>query len=119
MFGQPMARLAPHQRARRGLARTYQVTNLFAELTVRENVLLAIAAVRPGARIRFWWPLSRVPGVAARAEELLRTWELWSVRDSVVAELAYGQQRVLEIVMALASEPRVLLLDEPTAGLSR
>ena len=119
MFGQPMARLAPHQRARRGLARTYQVTNLFAELTVRENVLLAIAAVRPGARVRFWWPLSRVPGVAARAEELLRTWELWSVRDSVVAELAYGQQRVLEIVMALASEPRVLLLDEPTAGLSR
>ena len=119
MFGQDVARLSTHQRARSGLARTYQITNLLAELSVRENVMLAVAASRRRTRGQFWWPLSKVPGVAARTEDLLRTWELWSVRGSTVSQLAYGQQRVLEIVMALASEPRVLLLDEPTAGLSR
>jgi branched-chain amino acid transport system ATP-binding protein len=119
LFGESVARLKPHQRARQGLARTYQITNLFAELSVQENVLLALAAVRGIDRVRFWSPLGRIPGVMARCQELLRTWELWDQRGTTVAELAYGQQRVLEIVMALASDPKVLLLDEPTAGLSR
>jgi branched-chain amino acid transport system ATP-binding protein len=119
IFGESVGTLRPHQRARKGLARTYQITNLFADLTVRENVHLALAAVRGLDRNKFWSPLTRIPGVKARAEELLRTWELWDRRSTTVAELAYGQQRVLEIVMALASNPKVLLLDEPTAGLSR
>ena len=119
VFGESVGTLKPHQRARKGLARTYQITNLFADLTVRDNVHLALAAVRGVDRNKFWSPLTSIPGVKARAEELLRTWELWDRRSTTVAELAYGQQRVLEIVMALASNPKVLLLDEPTAGLSR
>jgi branched-chain amino acid transport system ATP-binding protein len=119
LFGESVGSLKPHQRARKGMARTYQITNLFADLTVRDNVLLALAAVRGVDRAKFWSPLNRIPGVSKRTEELLRTWELWDQRSVTVAELAYGQQRVLEIVMALASDPQVLLLDEPTAGLSR
>lgn len=119
LFGRDTARLSTFQRARGGLARTYQITNLLSELSVRENVMIAAVAELGAVRNRFWWPLSKTAGLSERTEELLRTWELWRVRDSTVSQLAYGQQRVLEIVMALASDPKVLLLDEPTAGLSR
>jgi branched-chain amino acid transport system ATP-binding protein len=119
LFGEDMRRASVQARAQKGLGRTFQITNLLSDLSVRDNVMLAVAAVKPSARITFWRSLMTVPGVADRTEELLRRWELWSVRDHVVSELAYGQQRVLEIAMALASEPRVLLLDEPTAGLSK
>jgi branched-chain amino acid transport system ATP-binding protein len=119
LFGEDMRRTSVQGRARKGLARTFQITNLLSDLSVRENVLLAVAAVKSSTRITFWRPLVTIPGVSDRTEELLRRWELWSVRDQTVSELAYGQQRVLEIVMALASDPKVLLLDEPTAGLSK
>ncbi|WP_324278521.1 branched-chain amino acid ABC transporter ATP-binding protein/permease [Blastococcus brunescens] len=119
LFGEEMRRTSVQARARKGLARTFQITNLLSDLSVRENVLLATAAVKSSTRITFWRPLVTIPGVSDRTEELLRRWELWSVRDRTVSELAYGQQRVLEIVMALASDPKVLLLDEPTAGLSK
>lgn len=119
VLGKDVARLSIHRRVRRGLGRTYQITNLLTELSVLENVMIAVAARTSVVRRQFWWPLARVADVRGRAEELLRTWELWSARNSSVAELAYGQQRVLEIVMALAGDPKVLLLDEPTAGLSR
>ncbi|TFV83119.1 ABC transporter ATP-binding protein [Blastococcus sp. CT_GayMR20] len=119
LFGEDMNRASVQARAQKGLGRTFQITNLLSDLSVRDNVMLAVAAVKPSARITFWRSLATVPGVADRTEELLRRWELWGVRDHVVSELAYGQQRVLEIAMALASDPRVLLLDEPTAGLSK
>ena len=119
LFGEDVTALAPPRRARTGLARTFQITNLMADLSVHENALLAVAAQRPRTRWTFWRPLSRIGAVAEPAERLLRTWELWGARDRRVSELAYGQQRVLEIVLALAAEPRLLLLDEPTAGLSR
>lgn len=119
LFGEDVRGASVPARARKGMARTFQITNLLHDMSVRDNVLLAVAAMERGTRRNFWRPLSAAPGVPARTEALLRQWELWSVRDSAVAELAYGQQRVLEIVMALASEPRVLLLDEPTAGLSK
>jgi branched-chain amino acid transport system ATP-binding protein len=119
LLGEDMRRTSVQARARKGLARTFQITNLLTDLSVRENVLLAVAGVKPSVRRTFWRPLVTVPEMGERANELLRRWELWPARDHVVSELAYGQQRVLEIVMALASDPAVLLLDEPTAGLSK
>ena len=119
LFGEDVTGLAPPLRARKGLARTFQITNLLPDLSVHENALLAVAAHNPRARRTLWRPLSRIPAIAGPAEELLRRWELWDLRDRRVAQLAYGQQRVLEIVLALAANPRLLLLDEPTAGLSR
>ncbi len=119
LFGREVKRQSTHARSRSGLSRTYQITNLLNELTVRENVLLAVAAAKRSNRATFWRPLDGLPGVAERTEELLRQWELWSVRERPVSQLAYGQQRVLEIVLALSSDPEILLLDEPTAGLSQ
>ncbi len=119
LFGQNAGRLSIHGRARRGLSRTYQITNLLSDLSVRENVMLGVAATRRSTRATFWRRLDAMPGVTERAEEILREWEMWHARDRTVSELAYGQQRVLEIVLALTSDPKVLLLDEPTAGLSK
>ena len=118
LFGDEAKHVSTHTRARRGLSRTYQITNLLNELSVRDNVMLGVAATERAQRLTFWRALDGLPGIAARAEELLRQWELWHLRDRPVAQLAYGQQRVLEIVLALSSDPKILLLDEPTAGLS-
>ena len=117
LLGTDVTRLPSHRRARLGLGRTFQITNLLSALTVLQNVELALGA-RDRTRWVFWQGLSRMAHVRERAEELLRTWRLWDLRDRRTGELAYGQQRVLEIVMALSGDPRVLLLDEPTAGLS-
>ncbi len=119
LFGDDVTHRRVHQRARAGLARTFQITNLLTELSVWDNVLLAVAARHAPVRRLFWNALSRLDSVTGPAAELLRTWGLWTVRDHRVSELAYGQQRVLEIVLALAAQPRILLLDEPTAGLSK
>ena len=118
LHGDDVTRLPAHRRVRRGLARTFQITDLFAGLTVHENVLLAVAAGDRAVTRTFWRPLFGLPEPRKRTRELLRRWDLWSERDREVSALAYGRQRVLEIVLALASDPSVLLLDEPTAGLA-
>ncbi|NUU23869.1 MAG: ABC transporter ATP-binding protein [Streptomycetaceae bacterium] len=117
LLGRDVTRLPAHRRARLGLARTFQLTDLLDELSVRQNVELTLAA-QSRARWSFWRPLGSVGTLAARAEEVLATWDLGTVADRPVRELAYGQQRVLEIALAMARDPKVLLLDEPTAGLS-
>ncbi len=119
LFGEDVTDRPAHRRSREGVSRTFQLSNLFADLTVLDNVRLAVAGNDPGARRRFWQPLRTLPRVDDRAREVVATFGLESVATTVVADLAYGQQRVLEIAMALAGEPRVLLLDEPTAGVSR
>lgn len=115
--GQKINRLAPTARARRGIARTYQITNLFAGMSVLDNVQVTLAAAS-SARWVFWKPLSQTRDLQARALRYLETWGLSTFADHDVASLSYGQQRLLEIVLSLCNSPNVLLLDEPTAGLA-
>ena len=113
--GTDITSLPTHERARRGLVRTFQITQLFDTLTPLETVVLVIAErERIGAR---WWPslLSRTDQVD-EAARLLSTLHLGDTSDERVATLPYGKRRLLEIAIALAARPRVLLLDEPLAG---
>lgn len=116
-FGVNITRLPPHRRTALGLGRTYQITNLFPRLTVLENLLLGVAGL-DRAKASVLKPLRAYPHLFERARDLLVPLGLWKVRDVVVASLSYGDQRQLEIALALATRPRLLLLDEPTAGLS-
>ena len=117
LFGNDVTRLPPFRRAALGLARTFQITNLFPNLTVAENLHLAVQALQP-KKYAMHRPLTSYADVMRRTEELLKEWNLWDRRDEPTRNLSYGDQRELEILMALASKPRLLLLDEPTAGLS-
>ncbi len=117
LFDRDVSGLAVHRRAAMGLARTFQITNLFQALTVFENVLLASQAQEP-FRYNFCKPVTRYTGLMSRVEEILGQWDLEDKREVLVSNLSYGEQRQLEVIMALANNPRLLLLDEPTAGLS-
>ncbi|MCB9457035.1 MAG: ABC transporter ATP-binding protein [Anaerolineaceae bacterium] len=107
----------PHKRVQYGLARTFQITTLFAELSVLENILMA-ALVQAGTSQVFWKPVHNDKVAVSIAESQLHDLGLMHLAGKAVNELAYGEQRLLEIAVALASNPSVLLLDEPTAGLS-
>ena len=117
LFGQDVTRAPAHRRAALGLARTFQITNLFPDLTVRENCLLAVQALSP-VKFSLFRPVSAYGALRARAHATLEAVGLDSVADARVNVLSHGEQRQLEIALALAGRPRVLLLDEPTAGLS-
>ncbi|WP_414731287.1 ABC transporter ATP-binding protein [Vineibacter terrae] len=115
-FDMDVTRLPPHARVRLGMRRTYQSSMLFPELSVLENLLIAVRGVRPG---RFGLGRIRPGDVDVEAAEtLLRNVRLTDVAAQTVATLSHGQQRQLEIGMALAGTPRLILLDEPAAGLS-
>ena len=116
LFGEDVTRFPAYERIRRGLRRTYQISLLFGGLTVRDNVYLACRGVSRG-RFSLIRP-RRDEALAARADELVEAVHLTGVRDTLVSELSYGQQRQLEIAMALAGAPRLILFDEPAAGLS-
>jgi ABC-type branched-subunit amino acid transport system ATPase component len=113
--GQVVTRLAQHRRVQRGLARTFQINRLFADLTVLESVLLAVNE-RLGLGGRFWRPAGRFDAAVGEAVEVLDRLRLLDVARVPVRQVAYGKQRLLEIALALALKPRVLLLDEPAAG---
>lgn len=113
--GRDVTRLAPAQRVRRGMARTFQINRLFEQLSVFDNVALAVAE-RCGAARSLWRPLSARTEIVVRVGELLDAFGLCDVADEPVVQLPYGLQRLLEIALALAGEPRLLLLDEPAAG---
>ena len=117
LFGADVTRLPPHRRAALGLARTYQITNLFPRLSVLDNCLLAVQALLP-MKLHLHRALARYPEVFARARTVLESVGLGAKRDEAVKNLSHGEQRQLEIGLALAGSPRVILLDEPTAGLS-
>jgi branched-chain amino acid transport system ATP-binding protein len=117
LCGREVTHLPPFRRAALGLARTFQITTLFPNLTVRENMLLAVQAL-DAVKFVLYRPLTSYQHILSQARSLLEQWALWEKRHALVRQLSYGEQRQLEILLALAPMPRVLLLDEPTAGLS-
>ncbi|MAY88194.1 MAG: ABC transporter ATP-binding protein [Pseudooceanicola sp.] len=115
-FGEDITTLAAHERIRRGLRRTYQISQLFKNLTVRDSVFLACRGV---SRRRFSLLRPRdTDSAMAQAESIIHAVHLDGDRDVVVGTLSHGQQRQLEIALSLAGAPRFILFDEPAAGLS-
>ena len=115
-FGEDITELPPHERIRKGLRRTYQSSLLFRDLSVRDNVFLAVRGVANG-RFGFRRPGPAHPSQRATVDLLERA-RLTHIAGTRVSDLAHGQQRQLEIAMALAGAPRLILFDEPAAGLS-
>jgi branched-chain amino acid transport system ATP-binding protein len=116
LFGEDVTRSYPAARTKLGLVRTFQITSLFAKLTVLENLYLAVSEQRQQS-FNLWRPAARSAETLARAEALLAEFRLTEFANRSVSVLAYGQQRLVEIALALALEPKVLLLDEPAAGI--
>jgi len=114
--GEDITDLTPSNRLRRGMARSFQITNLFFDLTVLNNLQLACQFIED--RKRLFQQLSNSRRAYERANELLESFELEEKRDSLAGELSHGEQRRLEIAVTMASKPDLLLLDEPTQGMS-
>ena len=114
--GRDITRLAMHERVHAGLVRSFQVTNIFKRFTVLDNVALAVQA-RNGPSMRFWRPVVREAALFQEARELLARVGLADRAADTAATLAHGEQRQLEVGLALATRPRLLLLDEPLAGM--
>ncbi len=116
--GQDMLPLSMAQRARAGLARSFQITSVVMPMTLLENVMLAVQG-RSGHSFRFWSPVSRDAELRERALAVLSEIGLDDRADRVAAHVSHGEQRQLEVAMALAMQPRMLLLDEPMAGMGK
>jgi len=116
--GQSLGGLTPFQINRRGLARSFQVSNLFTRLSVFENVRCAVLWSL-GYRYAFWKFLADLDDANDRAEQVLEMIKLDKRRDVLAMNLTYAEQRALEIGITIAGDPKVILLDEPTAGMSR
>ena len=114
--GRDVTHLPQHRFAHLGIAKSFQITNIFPQLTVRENVRVGLQAFV--SRYDIWRPRASLPGLIERADALLAMVGLQDRRERRARDLAHGEQRALEIGMALAANPRLLLLDEPTAGMS-
>jgi len=113
--GEDITRLAPHQRVRRGMVRTFQINQLFDSLTPLETLAMVVSQ-QQGLGSKWWQPLGARRAITERCGQLLEQFHLTGVSRQTTRELAYGKRRLLEIAIALACEPRVLLLDEPVAG---
>jgi len=116
-FGQDITTVPTYSRAHLGQGRSFQLTTLFLKLTVLHNILLAIQGT--GApRYQLLRPISAYKHLYNKAQELLESVALWEKREELVQSLSYGEQRRLEISLSIASEPKLLLLDEPSSGLT-
>jgi branched-chain amino acid transport system ATP-binding protein len=113
--GQNITDLAPHQRVHRGMVRTFQINQLFDTLTPLQTLAMTVSQLQ-GLGGKWWQALGANTRVTERCEQLLEQFHLTAVMDQPTRVLAYGKRRLLEIAIALACEPRVLLLDEPVAG---
>ncbi len=117
LFGKETTRQPLHKFVHFGLARTFQLNTLFLPLTILDNVLLAIQGIQ-SFRYKMLRPRCAYSALFEQSKAVLHRWDLWEKRDVPVKDLSYGEQRCLELVLGLVSNPRVVLLDEPTAGLS-
>jgi branched-chain amino acid transport system ATP-binding protein len=117
LFGRDVTGWPSHRCTALGMARTFQITSLFPKLTVLDNVLLALAGVGR-TKMVMWRPMAAYENFQRRARELLESAGYWERRNVEVRNLSHGEQRQIEVVLGLASEPKLLLLDEPAAGLS-
>ena len=114
--GQDITRLPMHARAHRGLARSFQITRLFRSLSVLENMAVAVQAAQ-GRAFSAWRPVRADGELFGRAEAMLARLGLTAKKDARIEQLSHGEQRALEVGMALAGRPRLVLLDEPLAGM--
>jgi len=114
--GEDITALSSPERARRGLARSFQITSIYADFSALENVMLAVQA-HAGSSFRFWRPAREEAALRSPARAILEELGLGGRAEAPAASLAHGEQRRLEIAMALAGGPRLLLLDEPVAGM--
>lgn len=119
LLGQDITHWSVAHRARAGLGRSYQINSVIQTFTVLENILLAVQSGPVGGAhsFHFWQAATQTPSLVQRAQEIMALVGLTDSQDRLAGALAYGQQRLIELAMALASSPKVLLLDEPMAGL--
>lgn len=117
-YGRDVTDLPTHLRANLGMARAFQILSLLMNLSVLDNTLLTLHGTRPH-RFNWFKPVMAFPDVRKKAQETLEALGLWERRLELVKNLAYGEQRRLEIGLGLAVSPRLLLLDEPSAGLTK
>jgi branched-chain amino acid transport system ATP-binding protein len=115
-MGSDISSLPQHDRVRSGLARSYQITSIFRKLSVLDNLALAVQA-RSGSSFSFWRPLEKETRLFDEARSLLEEINLQSKATAVAATLSHGEQRALEVGLALATQPKLVLLDEPMAGM--
>jgi ABC-type branched-subunit amino acid transport system ATPase component len=113
--GKEVTGMAQHVRVKHGMVRTFQINQLFADMTVLQAVTMAVCEQR-GLGARWWRPVGAYAEASDAAAQLLATLRLLDVAFETIRNLAYGRQRLIEIALALAAKPRVLLLDEPAAG---
>ena len=116
--GESICGLPPHLINRRGLSRSFQITNLFPRMSVAENLRISVMG-QHGYRFTMFRPISRMKAVNAEVDEMVERLRLGKRRNDLAGDLAYSEQRALEIGMSLATDPLILMLDEPTAGMSR
>jgi branched-chain amino acid transport system ATP-binding protein len=119
LLGHEITHWSVAHRARAGLGRSYQINSVIQSFTVLENILLAVQSGPAGGKhsFHFWQAATQTSALISRAEEIMALVGLTDAKDRLAGALAYGQQRLIELGMALASSPKVLLLDEPMAGL--
>jgi len=118
LFGRDVTKMPCYRRTRLGLARTFQMTDLFPFFTLMENLLLALQAHDPCA-YQMVKPLRSYGHLYEKAEKLLTEMKLWDKKDFAITALSHGEMRLVELMLGIAGGPKILLLDEPTAGLTR